>query len=849
MAEYIPPRRIPTRKPDPTPEPLIVTPSDLPKRKKSASARDRREAEILQSFYEAVALDRLLGEAENAEKSLRLFLKLSWSTVNPGVPFQDAWFFDCLCEHLEALVDRQIRKLIINIMPRTYKSGLCSIHFPAWVWISRPHEKFLCASFGRLLSRRHSNHCRNLIKSKWYQDRWAKKFAISRVQDEKIEFENDKGGVRIAGSVEAGVLGSGGNFRIYDDPNDLDRMLKEPETYPQTVREWYSNTASSRNIDPTTDCQLCIQQRSGYGNDLTEYLLELGGWDQLVIPNEYDGRKFLGPLAFTDPRTHVGELLCPERLPIEEVEDLKRAKKVHYAGQYNQVPAVIGKSGLKREWWKFYVPKGKLVKEIGPDGDERIKPVRITLSNGQLIEQTPIELPAAFQQIVHSLDCTFKNDDDNDFVADHVWGRLGANTFLLHREHGHWNFPETLAVVRRVTNLFPSPEKLVEDKANGPAVIQSLKNEIPGLIAVNPEGGKWSRVAAISGYVEAGNVYLPSPDLYPWVWELIAEFAAGQSAKHDDDTDAMSQALKRLYDAQAQSGLPEFRVQPLTGEPTTACHIVTASPIPSDWRKFVAVVPNRAAIWLAEHPVSSAMRVYRELDIERMDAVSVGQSLASLSLADLTGTIPTNMSGIVPIRRPSQSFADSYDIFLPKLAFAVIESVGCWAELMESAILSWEKPDADWETRKQIKELVRASRFRSEMIEEEPERAIDRLRELLAFQPPEWTARKYDRKLALALAEKDLNEYHDYMAAVDGKVRGEWPKLKISASCPQLISQMGTVRRDKLDELPPFIEALLLAVSAPKRDVERHLTARPYIVGGNQSLRNQTLLSRKFGNR
>lgn len=845
MPDYIPPRRIPTKRIEPPSAPpsallpKVELPSDKPRAK---TAKEREQEKIRRDVYALIELDRIMGEADASVTSLKAFLKFSWPVIAPGTDFQDNWHIGCIVDHVEELMRRtSFRRLIINIPPRMLKSQIVSVVLPAWRWLTDPAEKFLVASYGRQLALRDSRRCRNLIASKWYQDRWGSRFKLAADQNEKGRFENDKGGFRIIASVEGGVLGEGGSCAIYDDPNDLAKMVSEPDSYPQSVREWYSGTASSRNIDPRSDVRLCIQQRASYGGDLTEYLMELGGWEQLVIPNEYDGRTVIGPLAYPDPRIHPGELLFPDRLGTEETGILKREQKTHYSGQYNQNPTVAGKSGLKREWFNFWVPRGALVKDVTADGTERIRPIRLSLTDGSFVEKTPIELPDAFEQTVHSLDCAFKGNDANDFVADHVWSRIGAHTFLRHREHGHWNFPETLSVVRRVSNLFPSPEKLVEDKANGPAVVQTLRNEIPGLIEVNPEGGKWSRVAAISGYVEAGNVHLPSPDLFPWVWDLLAEFSAGQSAKHDDDTDAMSQALKRLYDAQAQSGLPEFRVQPLTGEPSTACHIA-AFTVPADWRRFIALVPNRAALWLAESPAGT-LRVYRELNLDKLDATTVGQNIVALSLSDL------NAPGITPIRPSVNAFSRSYDIFMPKSAFAVIDSVGSWAELMEAALLAWEKPDGEWEERKFARETVKSARFRAELVEEETETALDRLRELLAFQPPEWTTRKYDRKLALALAEKDLNEYHDYMAQVEGKVRGEWPKLKLSPACPQLISQIGTVRRDKLNELPAFVEALLLGVSAPQKTARHELTTRPYVVSASKSPRNQGLLSRKFAMR
>jgi predicted phage terminase large subunit-like protein len=95
---------------------------------------------------------------------------------------------------------------------------------------------------------------------------------------------------------------------------------------------------------------------------------------------------------------------------------------------------------------------------------------------------------------------------------------------------------------RRLSDKHPDTSaKLVEDKANGPAVIQSLQHEITGLIEVNPEGGKMSRAAAVSADVEAGNWYLPHPGIAPWVLDFLEECASFPSGAHDDQVDAWSQ--------------------------------------------------------------------------------------------------------------------------------------------------------------------------------------------------------------------------------------------------------------------------------------------------------------------
>ena len=88
--------------------------------------------------------------------------------------------------------------------------------------------------------------------------------------------------------------------------------------------------------------------------------------------------------------------------------------------------------------------------------------------------------------------------------------------------------------------------KIIEDKANGPAVISALSSEITGIIPYNPRGSKLSRVNAISPQIESGNVYLPLSSTYPWVDDYIYEWSVFPNGKHDDMVDATSQALIRF---------------------------------------------------------------------------------------------------------------------------------------------------------------------------------------------------------------------------------------------------------------------------------------------------------------
>ena len=136
-------------------------------------------------------------------------------------------------------------------------------------------------------------------------------------------------------------------------------------------------------------------------------------------------------------------------------------------------------------------------------------------------------------------------NSESDYVVGEVWGKLGADRYLLDLVRDRMDFVQTIKTIRLLSNKWPQAmAKVIEDKANGPAAIATLKHEIPGIIPFMPEGDKISRLKAVSPQIEAGNVYLPI-NAY-WVHDFIEEVTAFPNAANDDQVDAMSQALLRF---------------------------------------------------------------------------------------------------------------------------------------------------------------------------------------------------------------------------------------------------------------------------------------------------------------
>ena len=196
-----------------------------------------------------------------------------------------------------------------------------------------------------------------------------------------------------------------------------------------------------------------------------------------------------------------------------------RAWNALYQG--NPSPAEGGM--VKRDWWQYYD-----------------QPLWIELDNGQ-------RRTLGMDAVLISADLTFKGEDHSDYVAIGVWARRGPNAYLLDQVRGHYDFPETIRQLEALCARWPDALlKIIEDKANGPAVIATLRHRIPGIVAEIPQGSKIARLAAVSPLIEAGNVHLPNPQLAPWVGDYVEEFAGFPNAAHDDQVDHTTQGLNRL---------------------------------------------------------------------------------------------------------------------------------------------------------------------------------------------------------------------------------------------------------------------------------------------------------------
>ncbi len=478
-------------------------------------------------------LSRLEAERRAYETSLLAFVRTIWSLLNPETPLLLNWHHELIAEYLTLAARRTIKRLVINVPPRFTKSTMATIAWPCWVWTREPSTAWIFGSHNELLSTKHSRDRRMILSSKWFTDHWPS-LQFSRDQNRMQQYQNTMRGEMVATSTGASVMGLGGDFIVVDDPHDPNQVLSEPVR--EQALDWYDQQLSTRLNDARTGVIVLIMQRLHMA-DLTGHVKGHGGWTHVVLPFEAkEDEDIIFPLTGRVHHRAKGDLLHPARYDAAWYKSqLPILGSWGIAGQLQQDPVPVGGGIFKRAWWHMY-------------GGPCPRPACNGVVHG---------VPSRFDDVVQSWDCAFKETDGSDFVAGQVWGRSKADFFLLDRVNDRMDFPATVIAVEALAAKSRQrwPEGmavLVEDKANGPAVISTLQHRVPGLIPVEPGGGKVPRAHAISPLVEAGNCYVPHPQIAPWIHDYLEQMASFPKGAHDDDVDATSQAVRRL----AGFGLP-----------------------------------------------------------------------------------------------------------------------------------------------------------------------------------------------------------------------------------------------------------------------------------------------------
>ena len=549
---------------------------------------------------QTIDIDEQLRDIEraNCEESLYEFMVAAWKYVDPN-PFVHGWPLEAVAEHLQAVCDGDIRRLIINIPPRCSKSSMTSVAFPAWVWAQRhdsptsgPGVQFLTASFAQQLSLRDSVKTRRLLDSPWYQSLWGERFALTSDQNTKGRFDNNKGGTRLSTSVGSALTGEGGNIIIVDDPNAAQEAFSEATI--QTTIGWWDSALSTRLNDAKRGAFIVIQQRLAE-DDLTGHILskDVGDWTHLCLPMKYEWtRHSVSITGWNDPRgcdddgeplvlvdangrriprdsaaqneltnKREGTLLWPERFGPKEIDLLERQLgPFAAAGQLQQRPEPAGGGVIKTDWWQPW----------------------------------ELESYPPFDYIIASLDTAYTTKTENDFSAMTVWGVFSATmskassnfvgrsgkresqrdreamfdeamrvknmtagmggsdstprVMLMYAWQARLELHELVSKVEKTARDMKVDKLIIENKAAGHSVAQEIRrlynNADFAVQLVDPKAqDKLARLYSVQHLFAEGMVHAPD---HSWAQEVITQTSQFPKGKHDDLVDTVSMALRHM---------------------------------------------------------------------------------------------------------------------------------------------------------------------------------------------------------------------------------------------------------------------------------------------------------------
>jgi predicted phage terminase large subunit-like protein len=444
------------------------------------------------------------------------FIERSFYELSPQTPFSRSPHIEVLASMLEGIRKGTIKRLIVNIPPRSLKSHTVSVAFPAWLLGHNPAIQIICASYGQDLADKHARDCRTLMTSTFYQ----RLFLQTRLSTEKQsvnDFMTTGQGFRMSTSVGGVLTGRGADIIILDDPLKPDDALSE--TRRTSVNEWYDNTLISRLNSKEKGAIIIVMQRL-HQDDLVGHVLEQEDWRVLSFPaiaQEDEFHLIESPLGRRRFERKVGEVLQPDRESKTTLEGIRRTiGEYNFFSQYQQSPMPLGGAMVKTEWLKYYDP-----------GD----------------------LPYRFIFILQSWDTANKSGELNDFSVCTTWGITINHYYLLHVFRKRLNYPELKRAVKEHARQHKAVHVVIEDKASGTQLIQDLQADaVFGVKPYDPPPGadKTLRLYSQTAEFESGRVLLPRSA--SWLDEYVREITSFPGSKYDDQVDSTTQALDHLKD-------------------------------------------------------------------------------------------------------------------------------------------------------------------------------------------------------------------------------------------------------------------------------------------------------------
>lgn len=454
-------------------------------------------------------------------KDLSSFIRKSFDIVSPGTKYLHNWHVELISKYLEAVKDGDIKRLVINIPPRSLKSISVAVSFPAWILGHDPTKKIICSSYSQSLAIKHSLDTRTIIDNPFYKFLFPD-IELVKDQNTKTKFMTTQRGYRFATSVGGSLTGEGADILIVDDPHKADQIYSP--AFRESTKLWFDQAFMTRLNDRKKGAVIVVMQRL-HEDDITGHLLNKKGWEHLRIPLIAEDDEEYKIKDFYYHRSK-GELMHPDTIGNNEADQLKiDLGNFAFAGQYQQSPMAAGGNIIKTEWIKTYK-----------------------------------ELPNV-KMLSWSWDTAIKVGQENDYSVGTLWAECEDGYYLIDLFRQKIEYPELKKVVSMLYNNQKSHEVLIEDKASGQQILQDFKRigTMP-VIAVSPGCdmplSKPERMQLVSGLFAAGKVFIP--ENADWSFDFLKEMTQFPAGKHDDICDSVTQYLIRRLNRKNKA--PNVRV-------------------------------------------------------------------------------------------------------------------------------------------------------------------------------------------------------------------------------------------------------------------------------------------------
>lgn len=531
-----------------------------------------REKLLRASREEVIAADRLKCA------SLAGFIREGWHVIEPGTPYVHGFHIDVMAEHLEALANGKIRRLMITIPPGMAKSTCVSVFFPMWLWgpKGRPSARFVGVSHEQSLGVRDNLKCRRLVQSEWFQERWP--MPIAKDQNEKLNFENLSTGFRQV-ATPSNVTGKRGDFVLCDDLLSVENANSPVER--EKVNLWMQEALPTRMNDPERSAIVLIMQRVHEDDAVGMILAKKWGWDHLNLPMRYEvANKSHTSIGWEDPRSKEGELLFPERFPEPVVKELERTLGSFATSSQLQQRPVPREGGLfKRAWFN-------LVK-AAPVNARYVRYWDLAATEEQMSSEA-----------AYTVGLKLGRTTDGRFIVADV-ARLraeGQGVRRLIRETAREDGPYV------EIGLPQDPGQ------SGKVQAQDMVLMLAGYIvsATRESGDKLTRAEPVAAQAEAGNIDIVEGE---WTEKFLDELTTFPGSKFKDQVDALSGAFNKLIGGTV-FGIPE--------------ELIAMEPIKimGMWPQIAAIHISRTTVttvWAFHNPVTDVAFIHDTLTVPRTD--------------------------------------------------------------------------------------------------------------------------------------------------------------------------------------------------------------------------------------